>query len=154
MADISFRLDGYRINLRVGGVLIANDRVLLNRLERDDYWFLPGGRVVTGESSDAAIQREIREELGIACRVVRPVFLLENFFAIAGEPFHEIGIYYLLDADGAPLPQDGDRVATDDGLHFGWHVLTKLPEIDLRPAVLRTRLEPLPPSLTHIVTRD
>ena len=154
MVDISFRLDGYRINLRVGGIFIAHGRVLLNRLERDDYLFLPGGRVATGESTDQAIQREIREELGIACRIIRPVFLHENFFTLKGEPFHELGVYYLLDPAGASLPQDGDQVGTDGGLHFHWQPVDRLGAIDFRPAVLATRLTSLPLTFEHIVTRD
>jgi 8-oxo-dGTP pyrophosphatase MutT (NUDIX family) len=154
MADISFRLGGHRINLRVGGVFVADGCVLLNRLERDDYWFLPGGRIAAGESTDAAILREIREEIGITCRIVRPLFLLENFFALHGEPFHELGLYYLLDPIGAPMPQNGDRVATDEDLAFRWHPVARLGEIDFRPAVLAPRLTSLPASLEHIVSRD
>ena len=154
MADISFRLDGHRINLRVGGIFIAESRVLLNRLEKDDYWFLPGGRIITGESSEQAIRREIREELGIDCRIVRPVFLMENFFTLAGEPFHELGVYYLLDPAGASLPKDGDCVKTDAGLLFQWQAVSRLHAIDFRPAVLATRLRDLPATLEHIVNRD
>jgi 8-oxo-dGTP pyrophosphatase MutT (NUDIX family) len=154
MADISFRLDGHRINLRVGGVIVVSGRVLLNRLERDDYWFLPGGRVATGESTDQAIRREIREELGIDCRIIRPIVLMENFFTHGGEPFHELGVYYLLDTEGAPLPKDGDRVGTDDGLHFHWQPVDRLAAIDFRPAVLATHLAKPPATLEHIVSRD
>jgi 8-oxo-dGTP pyrophosphatase MutT (NUDIX family) len=154
MADISFSLDGHRINLRVGGLFIVAGRVLLNRLERDDYWFLPGGRVATGESTDQAIRREVREELGIDCRIVRPVFLLENFFSLHGEPFHELGVYYQLDAGGAVLPKDGDRVAMDDGLSFHWQAVTRLGAIDFRPAVLAPRLASLPMAFEHIISRD
>jgi 8-oxo-dGTP pyrophosphatase MutT (NUDIX family) len=154
MADISFRLDGHRINLRVGGIVVDDGRVLLNRLEKDHYWFLPGGRVVTGESTDQAILREIREELGSDCRIIRPVFLIENFFALAGEPFHELGVYYLLDSAGAVLPRDGDRVKTDAGLLFHWQPIARLAEIDFRPAALAARLRNLPATLEHIVMRD
>ncbi len=154
MADISFRLDGYRINLRVGGILLSEGRVLLCRLERDDYWFLPGGRIATGESSDQAMLREIREELGVACRIVRPVFLLENFFAIAGEPFHEFGLYYLLDAGDAALPEDGARSEIDEGLCFHWRPLESLGAIDFRPKPLGLRLQHMPDTLEHIVVRD
>lgn len=48
-----------------------NRRVLL--IQRDDkpdlefaaWWTLPGGRVEVGETPDAAIERELREEIGI-----------------------------------------------------------------------------------------
>jgi 8-oxo-dGTP pyrophosphatase MutT (NUDIX family) len=154
MADISFRLAGHRVNLRVGGILIDGGCILLNRLEREPYWFLPGGRIQIGESSPEAIQREAMEELGVACTVGRPVFLLENFFSIAGEPFHEIGLYYLLDAGRHALPSDGGRTPIDGGTLFRWQPLDGLGVLDFRPAALVPHLNPLPASLIHIVSRD
>lgn len=49
-----------------------------------------GGAIEYGESSEAAIRREIREELG--CDVLDPVLLgvLENVFTYEGEQGHEI----------------------------------------------------------------
>jgi len=53
-----------------------------------------GGAVEYGESSEAAIRREIREELG--CDIVHPKLLgvLENLFVYEGEPGHEIVFVY------------------------------------------------------------
>jgi 8-oxo-dGTP pyrophosphatase MutT (NUDIX family) len=154
MADISFSLDGHRINLRVGGIFIRDGQVLVNRMETDAYWFLPGGRIAAGESSDRAILREIREELGGPCRIVRPVFLLENFFTLSSEPFHEFGLYYLLEADPGTLPEDGARSEIDGGILFRWQKAAEMKAIDFRPAPLGPRLQHLPSSLEHIIVRD
>jgi 8-oxo-dGTP diphosphatase len=50
------------------GVLIHRDCVLLLLNERDE-WDLPGGRPDAGEDHRAALEREVREETGLAVTV-------------------------------------------------------------------------------------
>ena len=52
----------------VKGVLIHDARVLLLLNERGE-WDLPGGRPDPGEDSRAALEREMREETGLAVEV-------------------------------------------------------------------------------------
>ncbi|MGH7005866.1 MAG: NUDIX domain-containing protein [Alphaproteobacteria bacterium] len=40
-------------------------RVLLVKHTYDKYWYLPGGAIKRGEAPEAALVREVREELGI-----------------------------------------------------------------------------------------
>ena len=54
--------------ISVKGVLIDQDRVLLLLNERDE-WDLPGGRPDPGEDHRAALEREVREETGLAVTV-------------------------------------------------------------------------------------
>lgn len=54
----------------VGGVLVADGRVLLGhrspaRRWYPDVWDIPGGHVEAGETSREALDRELREELGV-----------------------------------------------------------------------------------------
>ena len=60
--------------IAVGAVVFdAEGRVLLvcrGRAPRKGTWSLPGGRVHEGETLGAAIVREVREETGLAVRVV------------------------------------------------------------------------------------
>ena len=51
--------------ISVKGVLIHEDRVLLLLNERGE-WDLPGGRPDAGEDHRAALEREVREETGLA----------------------------------------------------------------------------------------
>jgi mutator protein MutT len=61
-----------RFPVSVKGIIVENDRVILLKNERDE-WELPGGRLEIGEDPLECVVREIREELGLMCRVERIV---------------------------------------------------------------------------------
>jgi len=69
MPDESKRSKVRRVGRGVIAVLTRHDRVLLIRraagIRRGGCWCFPGGHVEAGENSRRAIQRELREELGI-----------------------------------------------------------------------------------------
>ncbi|WP_032369656.1 (deoxy)nucleoside triphosphate pyrophosphohydrolase [Rhodococcoides fascians] len=57
----------------VAAALIDDGRLLLAQRTRPPElagrWELPGGKVEPGESEDAALARELREELGVECSI-------------------------------------------------------------------------------------
>ncbi|GAB5453339.1 MAG: hypothetical protein Hals2KO_36670 [Halioglobus sp.] len=67
------------VHVAVGVIVDAERRILLSRRPDDahqgGFWEFPGGKVEQGESLQAALSRELREELGIA--VERSTPLLE-----------------------------------------------------------------------------
>ncbi|MEN9656999.1 MAG: hypothetical protein RL571_464 [Pseudomonadota bacterium] len=42
-----------------------NNSLLLVRVRENAHWYLPGGKIEVGESAEAAMIREVAEELGI-----------------------------------------------------------------------------------------
>jgi 8-oxo-dGTP diphosphatase len=54
-----------------GGVLLREGRVLLVHRPRYDDWTLPKGKLDPGEGFEQAALREVEEETGIRCRLVR-----------------------------------------------------------------------------------
>lgn len=64
------------IRVRVGGVYIDGDRILLVRHEKKGrtYWLLPGGGVEFGEDLDEALRRELREECAVDTETGRLLF--------------------------------------------------------------------------------
>ena len=93
---ISFNRNDRKFNFRVAGIAIASNQVLLHRLERDDFWTFPGGRVELGETSQKALVRELKEELNADIEILRLLWLVENFFEYNHQQFHEIAFYYLM----------------------------------------------------------
>ncbi len=70
-----------RFNLRVGGVVIKHQQVLLCNEPQGDFWYLPGGRVELGEEARVALARELFEELGVMARLGRMIWVVENFLS-------------------------------------------------------------------------
>jgi ADP-ribose pyrophosphatase YjhB (NUDIX family) len=154
--DIVFERDGKKFNFRAVAVFEHHNRILLHRVGNNPYWSLPGGRVELLESSADSILREVREELAVEATMIRPLWIMENFFNAYGFDFHEIASYFLLS-----VPQElitkGDSFETRDGsttLHFKWHEVKDLENTELFPAFLRTSLAKLPEHLEFIVHRD
>ena len=95
--DISFKVDDKKFNYRVCGIIVHDGRILAMKDERSPYYYLPGGRVQLGERAEDAITRELNEELGIAAKIVRPLWLNQAFFNedVDKTDYHELCIYFL-----------------------------------------------------------
>jgi 8-oxo-dGTP pyrophosphatase MutT (NUDIX family) len=62
----------YRVAIRV--LIVQNSKVLLVKEADDDWWALPGGGVDHGEGVEAALVREVEEELGVPASEVSSDF--------------------------------------------------------------------------------
>lgn len=107
------------------------------------------------EATPDAIRREMIEELGAEIDLGRLQYVIENFFTMTGQAFHEIGFYYLANfGDSAYLDKSRTWQGVVDGpykISFRWFALAELNQIDVRPPFLREALRELPPETRHIV---
>ena len=78
--DCTFNTPEGKFNLRVGAVITDGNRVLVNTDSRVDFYTVIGGRVKLGETAEAAILREIREETGVSAETDRLYSISEKFF--------------------------------------------------------------------------
>ena len=78
--DITCKMGEDMFNYRVCGIIVHEGALLAMHDERAPYYFLPGGRVQMGEEAEHAIVREMQEELHLTPRIVRPLWLVQNFF--------------------------------------------------------------------------
>ena len=109
-------------------MIISDGKILAMHDERSPYYYLPGGRVAIGETAENAVIREIREELGVTPKIVRPVWLNQAFFTedVNNLHYHELCIYFLMDITDTDLlsrdknftTNEGDRIHTFEWLEF------------------------------------
>lgn len=82
----------------------------------EDFHRLLGGGVEPGERSEAAVVREISEELGASLLDPTLVGVLENIFVFDGDPGHEVVFVYSGRlAEGDHVPVEGGTYA-DNGV--------------------------------------
>jgi mutator protein MutT len=66
----------------VAAIIRRNDRILITKRPDNVHlaglWEFPGGKVEAGESLEAALQREIREELEVEISVEHELFSVEH----------------------------------------------------------------------------
>ena len=151
--DITFQTPEGRFNYRVAAVIAHRERLLVMRDDAVSHYSLPGGRVALYETAEQALARELREELGIDARIVRPLWLNQSFFVEDKtlERFHELCLYYLIDAARTDLPDRGDSfVFLEDGRRehwFSWMPFAQLREACFYPLFLKERIWRLPEQL-------
>jgi 8-oxo-dGTP diphosphatase len=84
-------------------VVVRDGRVLLVHRPRYDDWSLPKGKLDRGESFEEAALREVEEEAGLRCRLLRELPSVE--YEVKGRP--KLVRYWLMEAeDGAFVPND------------------------------------------------
>ncbi|MGS0971938.1 MAG: NUDIX hydrolase [Candidatus Izemoplasmataceae bacterium] len=80
---------------RVGarGIVKKDDLYLMVYFEKDGFYTLPGGGVEINESLEAAVIREVKEETGYICQIMKKGVVLKEYFIDSVWHNH----YYLLE---------------------------------------------------------
>ncbi len=107
-----------KIEVIARGLVIHRGHVLLCRNVAKGYHYLPGGHVERGESSRAALERELEEEAGISVTAGPLLLILENGFedAARGKDLHEINLVFHVEhrLDG------GSVLSLEEDIAFDW----------------------------------
>lgn len=125
--------------VRISGILITHDGLMLVKCDGVDDYLLPGGKLEPGESDLDALRRELMEELDIT--PTDPEFFGE-YERIVCPPetaeTHRVRVRaYVTGFDGEPVPDQ------DEVLEVAWASLTDLEsgEYPLNP-ILRNYIVP------------
>ncbi len=138
--DCGFTKGNNWFRYRTGGILIHNNKMLFVKSSIGDYYYLIGGGVHLGETSEACIEREVFEESGINARVDYLAVVCENFFKgnggkIDGLDCHTIEFYYYMKVLDEDLSLCKD--VTDAGEELVWLSIEKIAESNVKPAFIK-----------------
>ena len=151
--DISYVKGSEKFNYRVCAVIVHDGKLLAMHDERSPYFYLPGGRVRLGETAESAVLREVKEELNVKAKILRPLWLNQGFFTedVDGLHYHELCVYFLVDVSETGLLERGDRFTLYEGKHthdFEWLAFERLKDEYFYPVFLKTEIFDLPEQFT------
>ena len=151
--DISFKTGDKKFNYRVCAIIISDGRILAMHDGRSPFYYLPGGRVQMSETAEGAVVREMKEELGVTAKVVRPLWLNQAFFNedVSKINYHELCIYFLMDVTETDLLSRGEKFTLTEGnktLTFEWLAFERLKDEYFYPLFLKEEIFNLPSEFT------
>lgn len=152
--DLTLNTDMGKFNHRVAGVIIHENKLLF---QKSDTYYLPGGRVHFGESTEDAIRREIKEELKFEIKNFRPLWVNEVFFVDSGTRFHEIAMYYLIDITDCDFNFFDEEFTLSEENRtntFRWLSIDDLKNHPVYPIFLRDEVKCINDSLKLIITDE
>lgn len=109
-------MEKIRPRVRVAGILIENERILLIEHSKNDkkYWLVPGGGVDWGESTAESLIREYKEETNLDIEVESFLFLSETI--APNKEKHVINLYFKVkrkDTSKEDLKLGNEEMLTD-----------------------------------------
>lgn len=118
----------------VRAVIRRDGQLLVARQHRKSWLFLPGGHVEPGERVEAALARELGEELGTEAKIAGFLGAVEHGYIEDGTTHHEINLVFEVVITAT------EPVSQEDHLEFHWLPLDQLAEADVRPGALKNAL--------------
>lgn len=155
--DITLKCDDGYINIRVGAIILKDNKFLMTGNKREDYLYSVGGRIKFGETAKEAVIREVFEETGVNMEVDRLGFVHENCFigdapSNMGKPIYEISFFFYM-----KVPDDFEPVSksfTDDGYEEFLKWVSFDEEMTIYPDFFRTELKHPQKTVKHMVTDE
>ncbi len=120
------------------GVSIQEKKILLAYFRKEDYFFLPGGHVESGESVLLALEREIDEEINIKAQAHNVLSVFEHSWNDNGRLVHELN--FLINFS---CPQDTKPISQVGHLDFVWLDAHEFKGVRFLPEELRPSIESL-----------
>ena len=153
--DWIFSGENWTCGVRAAGVLIRNDKILLQREENGHEYAVPGGHIHIGETLEDGLKREWLEEMGTAICCQRLLWTEECFWEWKGKKNHSLSFYYRIETEKPDdLPDDGLTHCHKDNSHIvlEWVELDALKDIVVYPEFLKEAIFRLDEPMQHFVT--
>ena len=142
--DLSIDIEDYKLNIRAGGLIIHNNKILAHKNVNKDHYCIPGGRIELGENSENTIKREIQEELGKDIDILEFSSTIENFFYMNEKKYHELYFLYKVEfknEDDKKIDYTMHNKEGKDYLQYEWLDIDKIDEYNILPECLKDMLK-------------
>ena len=155
--DMCVACDDGILNLRVGAIILKDDRILMVGNERSDYLYSVGGRIKFGEVAEEAVVREVLEETGVRMEIDRLGFVHENYFygdspSNLGKLIYEISFYFYMKVPHDFSPRSESFTEDNSREHLKWVSLDE--DIKMYPEFFRTELKHPTDTVKHFVSDE
>lgn len=104
---------GHQLRSRVNGILIENDKILMIKHLMGggkEFWAVPGGGMIYGQSATDNLIREFAEETGLKISIKSYLFVHEYL----SPPLHAMEHFFLVEKTGGILTVGTDPELTDE----------------------------------------
>ena len=142
------------LNIRVGGIIMKDGKILMVGNERANYLYSVGGRIKFGETAEEAIVREVYEETGVKMEIDRLGFVHENYFygdapSNLGKLIYEISFFFYMKvpSDFAPISESFTEDNSKE--HLKWVSLDE--DIKMYPEFFRKELKNPTYTVKHFI---
>lgn len=151
--DVFLIRDNYRYRVRACGIIIKDNKVLMVKNNKEDYYYSLGGAVNFGETTVEACIREVYEETGFHYDIDRLLFIHENFFQVNEVKWQEIAFYYLMkESDNMIFKKSiSSTGAIEEKV---WINIDNYQTYKAYPKFFKDELKNLPLSVKYIIERD
>jgi len=133
--------DVYQFKVRVGVILIRDNKILLVRQNNKPFWVFPGGTLEVEEGLEDCAIREIKEEINLHIRIQKELYLADFLRApdpksADRNPKHTIDVFMLGDyVGGVPM------MALDENLNdMAFFTREECLERNIRPELVSKRV--------------
>ena len=154
--NLSIDIEDYKLNIRAGGLIIHNNKILAHKNINKDHYCIPGGRIELGENSETTIKREIQEELGKDIDILKYSSTIENFFYMNEKKYHELYFRYRVEfknEEDKKIEYTMHNIEGKDYLQYEWLDIDKIDEYNILPECLKDMLKKdnMP---THVINEE
>lgn len=155
--DITLPIGDGIVSLRVGAIILKDNKVLMVKNEKTDYLYSVGGRIQFGETAQEAVVREAYEETGVKLDVDRLGFVHENYFygdapINRGKLIYEVARFFYMKTPHDFEPNAHDFIDGNSKEHLVWVSLDS--NIQMYPEFFKNELKHPSASVKYLVTDE
>lgn len=138
LEDIDIKRKDAKFKLRVSGIIIKDNKILVHKAKKFDGYCFPGGHVKLKETTKESIVREIKEEVGIDVLIEDILCIDENIYCSNGVTSQEINYYFYLKVLSNIETREFNKEEFDNGVikihEFIWIPIEEYSKFTIMPS--------------------